>query len=89
MATARRHVTRAAGNHIEIEINGRTADLFWSSRTCPGLKFTTVTIRKTGRFSRILVTQRDHIRPYVSNWWPPGPCIGYEPRLVNAIAGCL
>jgi predicted dehydrogenase len=37
-------------------------------------------------FRDILVTERDNIQPYVSNWWPPGHIIGYEHTFVHTVA---
>jgi predicted dehydrogenase len=74
-------------NHIEIEINGSKGSLFFDFEDMNRLKFYNGDDPKDRQgFRDILVTQRDNIQPYVSNWWPPGHIIGYEHTFVHAVA---
>jgi predicted dehydrogenase len=74
-------------NHIEIEINGSKGSLFFDFEDMNRLKYYNCDDPKDRQgFRDILVTQRDAIQPYVSNWWPPGHIIGYEHTFVHAVA---
>jgi predicted dehydrogenase len=74
-------------NHITIEINGSKGSLYFDFEDMNKLKFYNGDDPKDRQgFREILVTQRDNIQPYVSNWWPPGHGIGYEHTFVHAIA---
>jgi predicted dehydrogenase len=74
-------------NKIEIEINGSKGSLCFDFEDMNKLKFYNGDDPKDRQgFREILVTQRDNIQPYVSNWWPPGHGIGYEHTFVHAIA---
>lgn len=74
-------------NHIEVEINGSKGSLLFDFEDMNRLKYYNVDDPKDRQgFRDILVTQRDHIQPYVSNWWPPGHPIGYEHTFVHAMA---
>ena len=59
-----------------------------SQRACPGRLRAFAGDDPPDRqgFRDILVTQRDNIPPYVSNWWPPGHGLGYEHTFVHAVA---
>ncbi|MGN6641453.1 MAG: Gfo/Idh/MocA family protein [Verrucomicrobiota bacterium] len=74
-------------NHISIEINGAKGSLCFDFEDMNRLKYFNNDDPKDRQgFRDILVTQRDGIQPYVSNWWPPGHIIGYEHTFVHAIA---
>jgi predicted dehydrogenase len=74
-------------NKIEIEINGSKGSLYFDFEDMNKLKFYNGDDPKDRQgFREILVTQRDGIHPYVSNWWPPGHGLGYEHTFVHAIA---
>jgi predicted dehydrogenase len=74
-------------NRIEIEINGSKGSLYFDFEDMNKLKFYNGDDPKDRQgFRDILVTQRDNIQPYVSNWWPPGHGLGYEHTFVHAIA---
>jgi predicted dehydrogenase len=74
-------------NHIEIEINGSKGSLFFDFEDMNRLKyFNGDDPGDRQGFRDILVTERDGVQPYVSNWWPPGHIIGYEHTFVHAIA---
>jgi predicted dehydrogenase len=74
-------------NHIEIEINGSKGSLYFDFEDMNMLKFYNTDDPKDRQgFREILVTARDGIHPYVSNWWPPGHGLGYEHTFVHAIA---
>jgi predicted dehydrogenase len=74
-------------NHIELEINGSKGSIYFDFEDMNRLKYFNVDDPKDRQgFRDILVTQRDNIQPYVSNWWPPGHIIGYEHTFVHAIA---
>jgi predicted dehydrogenase len=74
-------------NHIEIEINGSKGSLLFDFEDMNRLKYFNGDDPKDRQgFRDILVTERDNIQPYVSNWWPPGHPIGYEHTFVHAIA---
>jgi predicted dehydrogenase len=74
-------------NHIAIEINGSKGSLYFDFEDMNKLKFYNVSDPADRQgFRDILVTQRDNIQPYVSNWWPPGHIIGYEHTFVHAVA---
>jgi predicted dehydrogenase len=74
-------------NHIAIEINGSKGSLCFDFEDMNRLKYFNGDDPKDRQgFRDILVTQRDSIHPYVSNWWPPGHIIGYEHTFVHAIA---
>jgi predicted dehydrogenase len=74
-------------NHIAIEINGSKGSLYFDFEDMNKLKFYNGDDPKDRQgFRDILVTQRDNIQPYVSNWWPPGHGLGYEHTFVHAIA---
>ncbi|HET7626413.1 MAG TPA: Gfo/Idh/MocA family oxidoreductase [Verrucomicrobiae bacterium] len=73
-------------NHIEIEINGSKGSLYFDFEDMNRLKFFNGDDPKDRQgFRDILVTERDGIQPYISNWWPPGHPIGYEHTFVHAI----
>jgi predicted dehydrogenase len=73
-------------NHIEIEINGSKGSLFFDFEDMNRLKFFCGDDpRDRQGFRDILVTERDGIQPYVSNWWPPGHLIGYEHTFVHVV----
>ena len=74
-------------NHIEIEINGSKGSLFFDFEDMNRLKyFSGDDPRDRQGFRDILVTERDGIQPYVSNWWPPGHLIGYEHTFVHVVS---
>jgi predicted dehydrogenase len=74
-------------NHIVIEINGSKGSLYFDFEDMNRLKFFNGADPKDRQgFRDILVTERDGVQPYVSNWWPPGHIIGYEHTFVHAIA---
>jgi predicted dehydrogenase len=74
-------------NHITIEINGSKGSLYFDFEDMNRLKFYNGDDPKDRQgFRDILVTQRDNVQPYVSNWWPPGHGIGYEHTFVHAVA---
>jgi len=74
-------------NHFEIEINGSKGSIFFDFEDMNRLKFYNGDDPKDRQgFRDILVTQRDNIQPYVSNWWPPGHGIGYEHTFVHTVA---
>jgi predicted dehydrogenase len=74
-------------NHIEIEINGSKGSIFFDFEDMNRLKYFNNDDPKDRQgFRDILVTQRDHVQPYVSNWWPPGHIIGYEHTFVHVVA---
>ena len=74
-------------NHIAIEINGSKGSLYFDFEDMNRLKYFNVDDPKDRQgFRDIIVTQRDNIQPYVSNWWPPGHGIGYEHTFVHTIA---
>jgi predicted dehydrogenase len=74
-------------NHIAIEINGSKGSLYFDFEDMNRLKYFNVDDLKDRQgFRDIIVTQRDNIQPYVSNWWPPGHGIGYEHTFVHTIA---
>jgi predicted dehydrogenase len=74
-------------NHFEIEINGSKGSIFFDFEDMNRLKFYNGDDPKDRQgFRDILVTQRDNIQPYVSNWWPPGHPIGYEHTFVHTFA---
>jgi predicted dehydrogenase len=74
-------------NHIQIEINGSKGSLYFDFEDMNRLKFYNSEDPKDRQgFRDILVTERDGIQPYVSNWWPPGHIIGYEHTFVHAVA---
>ncbi|HVU07461.1 MAG TPA: Gfo/Idh/MocA family oxidoreductase [Verrucomicrobiae bacterium] len=74
-------------NHIAIEINGSKGSLYFDFEDMNRLKFYNADDPKDRQgFRDILVTQRDNIQPYVSNWWPPGHIIGYEHTFVHTVA---
>jgi predicted dehydrogenase len=73
-------------NHIEIEINGSKGSLFFDFEDMNRLKYYNLEDPKDRQgFRDILVTERDGIQPYISNWWPPGHVIGYEHTFVHAV----
>jgi len=73
-------------NHIEIEINGSKGSVFFDFEDMNRLKyFNGDDPRDRQGFRDILVTERDGIQPYVSNWWPPGHLIGYEHTFVHLV----
>ena len=74
-------------NHIAIEINGSKGSLYFDFEDMNRLKYFNADDPKDRQgFRDIIVTQRDNIQPYVSNWWPPGHGIGYEHTFVHTIA---
>jgi predicted dehydrogenase len=74
-------------NHISIEINGSKGSLYFDFEDMNRLKYFNGDDPKDRQgFRDIIVTQRDNIQPYVSNWWPPGHGIGYEHTFVHTIA---
>jgi predicted dehydrogenase len=74
-------------NHIEVEINGSKGSVFFDFEDMNRLRYYNGDDPKDRQgFRDILVTQRDQVQPYVSNWWPPGHPIGYEHTFVHAIA---
>ena len=74
-------------NHIAIEINGSKGSLYFDFEDMNKLKFYNGDDPQDRQgFRDILVTQRDNVQPYVSNWWPPGHGIGYEHTFVHAVA---
>jgi predicted dehydrogenase len=74
-------------NQIAIEINGSKGSLVFDFEDMNRLKFYNTDDPKDRQgFRDILVTQRDNIQPYVSNWWPPGHIIGYEHTFVHTVA---
>lgn len=74
-------------NHIEIEINGSKGSVFFDFEDMNRLKYFNGDDPKDRQgFRDILVTERDGVQPYVSNWWPPGHIIGYEHTFVHAVA---
>lgn len=74
-------------NHIAIEINGSKGSLYFDFEDMNKLKFYNVDDPPDRQgFRDILVTERDNIQPYVSNWWPPGHIIGYEHTFVHTVA---
>jgi predicted dehydrogenase len=74
-------------NHIEIEINGSKGSIYFDFEDMNRLKFYNGDDPKDRQgFRDILVTQRDNIQPYVSNWWPPGHGLGYEHTFVHTFA---
>lgn len=74
-------------NHIEIEINGSKGSLAFDFEDMNRLKYYNGSDPKDRQgFRDILVTQRDGVQPYVSNWWPPGHGIGYEHTFVHSVA---
>jgi predicted dehydrogenase len=89
-ALANLEATRYASgrkNHIAIEINGGKGSLYFDFEDMNRLKFYNTDDPKDRQgFRDILVTQRDNVQPYVSNWWPPGHIIGYEHTFVHAVA---
>jgi predicted dehydrogenase len=89
-ALANLEVTRYATgrkNHIELELNGSKGSLLFDFEDMNRLKYYNAEDpRDRQGFRDILVTERDGIHPYVSNWWPPGHSIGYEHTFVHAIA---
>ncbi len=74
-------------NHIEIEINGSKGSVYFDFEDMNRLKFFSGDdARDRQGFRDILVTERDGIQPYVSNWWPPGHLIGYEHTFVHVVS---
>ena len=74
-------------NHIEIEINGSKGSLFFDFEDMNRLKYYNGDDPKDRQgFRDIIVTQRDHVQPYVANWWPPGHPIGYEHTFIHVAA---
>lgn len=74
-------------NHIAIEINGSKGSLYFDFEDMNRLKYYNGDDPKDRQgFRDILVTQRDHVQPYVSHWWPPGHPIGYEHTFVHVAA---
>ena len=74
-------------NQITLEINGSKGSLVFDLEDLNRLKFYNVDDPKDRQgFRDILVTQRDGVQPYVSNWWPPGHIIGYEHTFVHTVA---
>jgi len=74
-------------NQITIEINGSKGSLYFDSENINNLQYYHGDDPKDRQgFRDILVTQRDNIQPYVSNWWPPGHGIGYEHTFVHTVA---
>ncbi len=73
-------------NHIEIEINGEKGSIYFDFEDMNKLKFYNGDDPKDRRgFRDIIVSERDGVQPYVSNWWPPGHGIGYEHTFVHAV----
>ncbi len=74
-------------NHMEIEINGSKGSIFFDFEDMNRLKYYCGDDPKDRQgFRDILVTQRDHVQPYVAHWWPPGHPIGYEHTFVHVAA---
>ncbi|HEU5396167.1 MAG TPA: Gfo/Idh/MocA family oxidoreductase, partial [Verrucomicrobiae bacterium] len=74
-------------NHIAIEVNGSKGSLSFDFEDMNRLKYySTADPADRQGFRDILVTQRDNVQPYVSNWWPPGHLIGYEHTFVHTVA---
>ena len=74
-------------NQITLEINGSKGSLVFDLEDMNRLKFYNVDDPKDRQgFRDILVTQRDGVQPYVSNWWPPGHILGYEHTFVHTVA---
>ncbi|HEV2693197.1 MAG TPA: Gfo/Idh/MocA family oxidoreductase [Verrucomicrobiae bacterium] len=74
-------------NHIEIEINGSLGSIVFDFEDMNRLKYYNANDPKDRQgFRDIIVSQRDGIQPYVSNWWPPGHGIGYEHTFVHTVA---
>lgn len=74
-------------NHIAIEINGSKGSVAFDFEDMNRLKYYNgEDPRDRQGFRDILVTQRDNVQPYVSNWWPPGHSIGYEHTFVHVVA---
>jgi predicted dehydrogenase len=74
-------------NQMSFEINGSKGSLAFDFEDMNRLKYYNGEDPKDRQgFRDILVTQRDNIQPYVSNWWPPGHGIGYEHTFVHAVA---
>jgi predicted dehydrogenase len=74
-------------NHIEIEINGAKGSIYFDFEDMNTLKFFNSDDPKDRQgFREILVTQRDGIHPYISNWWPPGHGLGYEHTFIHTVA---
>ena len=73
-------------NHIEIEINGSKGSICFDFEDMNRLKYFNGDDPKDRQgFRDILVTERDGVQPYVSNWWPPGHIIGYEHTFVHVV----
>ena len=73
-------------NNMNFEINGSKGSIVFDFEDMNRLKYYNGEDPKDRQgFRDILVTQRDNIQPYVSNWWPPGHGIGYEHTFVHTV----
>lgn len=74
-------------NQLSFEINGSQGSLVFDLEDLNRLKYYNSADPKDRQgFRDILVTQRDGVQPYVSQWWPPGHILGYEHTFVHTIA---
>ena len=74
-------------NQITLEINGSKGSLAFDLEDLNRLKYYNAEEPKDRQgFRDILVTQRDGVQPYVSQWWPPGHILGYEHTFVHTVA---